>query len=104
MRKRMGMAAAYGFLFFLMATFCRGGGHRFSGYANPGFRPWAEAVYLIPYTQLFGVLIGCFIYFRKSRRTVICPLCEKAKYDDGVTECSCGGQFADLVTLKWVDR
>jgi|HubBroStandDraft_1064217.scaffolds.fasta_scaffold36985_2 hypothetical protein len=40
---------------------------------------------------------------RSGAREMLCPKCEAAKWDDGVTKCSCGGEFVPLDTLKWVD-
>ena len=39
---------------------------------------------------------------RSRRREVICPKCERSKYDDGIMDCSCRGRFEYLSEMKWV--
>src|SRR4051812_46966055 len=53
------------------------------------------------------VVTPIFTYFfskilPKKAKTMICRDCETTKRDDSVSECSCGGRFEDLDTLKWV--
>jgi hypothetical protein len=98
-RRREG-AIVFGIGMFLVLIF-------FLGDADPrwpGFRPWGEMIQIMPTTVFFSVWLGCFYFLTERRRTVICPLCENAKYDDGVADCPCGGRFVDLVSMKWVDE
>ena len=38
-----------------------------------------------------------------KRVSMICPKCEATKLEDAVNECSCGGHFENLDTMKWKD-
>jgi hypothetical protein len=57
----------------------------------------------LPFSIAGGVIVGLLFYWCKpaSRKTVICPHCDKSKFDDGVTRCSCGRDFEDIKTLIW---
>jgi hypothetical protein len=39
--------------------------------------------------------------FHRERPVMICPKCEVTKYDDNMTECSCGGHFEKLEEMKY---
>jgi len=57
----------------------------------------------LPLAAIFGILCAWFFYRSPSRqKTVICPKCEKTKNEDSLWDCSCGGHFEDLETMKWV--
>jgi hypothetical protein len=99
-RERRHLAIVYGTFVFLVGTFFIGGLNPRAG----EFRPWDDAIRVMPIMVCLSVLFGIFFCFIEGKRTMICPLCEKTKTDDGVTECSCGGRFVDLVTMKWVDE
>lgn len=58
-----------------------------------------------PFALIVGVIV-VWIFLRfplPKKRTMVCLHCDKAKNDDGVMTCSCGGSFVDIETVKWVD-
>ena len=69
------------------------------------FVSWQEMPARISYALTIGLAIGGLYYYRliRKQKMVICPKCEAAKYQDNVIRCSCGGDFVDMVTVKWVD-
>jgi hypothetical protein len=99
-RKRISILAGIGFAVLFM--FVRGRGwslHHASPYIS-----WDEMPARIPFALVLGFLAGWVIYrFRSSsKRTMICPHCDKTKFDDGAMRCSCGRDFVDIETVKWV--
>jgi hypothetical protein len=62
-----------------------------------------EVPHRLPFSLVGGVLAGFLFYLSKpaSRKTVVCPRCDKTKWQDSQMECSCGGHFEDIETLKW---
>jgi hypothetical protein len=38
---------------------------------------------------------------RKSRNTLVCEHCNALKSDDGDQTCQCGGQYFNLLEMKW---
>jgi hypothetical protein len=60
----------------------------------------------LPFALIAGMVVGSICYLTtKERRqqTVICSRCKKTKTADVQTECSCGGHFEDIDTMRWVD-
>jgi hypothetical protein len=57
----------------------------------------------LPFSIVGGVIAGLLFYWSNAltRKTVVCPRCEKTKWQDSQTECSCGGHFEDVQTLRW---
>jgi hypothetical protein len=99
-RKRISILVGIGFAVLFM--FVRGRGwslHHASKYVSLDEMP-AQ----IPLALILGSLAGWVIYhFRpEQKRTMICPHCDKTKFDDGVAHCSCGRDFVDIETVKWV--
>ena len=81
------------------------------------FFGWGDAAragrITVPRTQLLsrlavsvpaGVVFGfvCYWIGRYTRRVMVCPQCETTKHDDGVTTCTCGGQFERMEAMKHV--
>lgn len=68
------------------------------------YRPLAQIPSRLPLSALLGVSFACLFYYSRSRRnrTMICPKCEETKVDDGISDCSCGGHFEDIETMKEV--
>ena len=101
-RTRKFFAALFGVLVGVSFIFVRGRGwssHHASRYVS-----WDEMPSRIPVALVVGILAGWIIYrfWLPRRRTLICPHCDKPKADDGVIRCSCGRDFVDIETLKWV--
>ena len=101
-RTRKLFAILFGVVVGVSFIFVRGRGwslHHASRYVS-----WDEMPSRIPVALVVGLLAGWIIYrFRlPSRRTVICPHCDKTKFDDGVRVCACGRDFVDIETVKWI--
>jgi hypothetical protein len=94
-------AIAIGVAVCAFATFFRGRGWSIHYASNRV--PLEEIPSRLPFAVVLGALLGWFFYRSPSRRkTVICPKCEKTKTEDSQWDCSCGGHFEDLETMKWV--
>ena len=96
------VATLFGIVFGVIFVFVRGRSwslHHASPYVS-----WDEMLARIPFALIVGLLAGWIFYrFRpSSKRTMICPHCDKTKFDDGVVRCSCGKDFVDIETVKWV--
>jgi len=73
---------------------------------------WAEGRVTVPADQFLyrlqlavvcGAICTLFYYkFERKRAMMICPKCEVTKYDDKLTECSCGGHFHKFEDMKYV--
>lgn len=48
-------------------------------------------------------LLGKGIRFCDFQKALICQKCGKTKTDDGISDCSCGGRYVDIDTVKWID-
>jgi hypothetical protein len=101
-RNRKILATLLGIFISVICIFTRGKG----GWLRHGSSDvsWQEVPLRIP-VALVGGLLTSLIFYRfcpPSKRTVICPHCDKPKFDDGVTHCSCGRDFVDIETVKWV--
>ncbi len=47
--------------------------------------------------------IGTLMWYNLERKPMmICPQCEASKYEDGVTQCPCGGHFEMMESMKFV--
>ena len=72
---------------------------------------WAEVLHQMPKFALASLGMGLVLYviqiFSKRRTlediTVICPKCQKVKKADNKYDCECGGKFADMERMKWVE-
>jgi hypothetical protein len=94
-------AIAIGVALCAILTFFRGRG--WSVYYPSNRVPLEEIPSRLPLAVLFGFIVGWFFYRSPSRRrTVVCPKCEKTKVEDSQWDCSCGGHFEDIKTMKWV--
>jgi len=69
---------------------------------------WGRHRFAVPASQiplcavLSGVIMTLLYYkFHRERPVMICPKCEVTKYDDNMTECSCGGHFEKLEEMKY---
>ena len=63
-----------------------------------------------PIGLLISMIVGSLIYWLSGRKTappqgelLMCPKCEKTKFDDEVLDCPCGGSFEHLQTMKLVN-
>jgi hypothetical protein len=101
-RTRKFIATLFGAVVGVIYIFVRGRGwslHHASPYLSSD-----EIPSRIPFALIFGVLAGWILYRNRlpSKRTMICPHCDKTKFDDGVAHCCCGRDFVDIETVKWV--
>ena len=101
-RSRVIAAVLAGALFLFMVTCPFGGGE--------GAR---RGRYVVPVSELlsrlpFGIVVGiiaAFVFYKwgsNERPTMICPKCDATKYDDGIRECSCGGHYELMESMKHV--
>ena len=57
-----------------------------------------------------GILIGtgtfllCVYTKKTTKKTLVCPQCDKVKSDDGVYSCICGGHFENIFSMKWIEE
>jgi hypothetical protein len=94
-------AIVIGVIVCALITFFRGRG--WSAHYASNRVPLDEIPTRLPLAFVFGFLFGWFFYRRPSRRrTVVCPKCEKTKFEDSQWDCPCGGHFEDVETMKWV--
>jgi hypothetical protein len=101
-RTRKFIATLFGIVVGAIFIFVRGRGwslHHASRYVS-----WDDMPSRIPFALVVGLLAGWIFYrFRSpSKRTMICPHCDKTKFDDGVAHCACGKDFVDIETMKWI--
>ena len=54
------------------------------------------------FTLITHICSFVFYKWERKRPTMICPTCETTKYDDGISQCSCGGQFEMMEVMKHV--
>ena len=103
-RTRLGGAALLGVFFAVLITFTRSRFKRVDG--SSSLFSWDEIPGRLPFAIVFGLLATWIIYRWRlfSKQTMICPLCDKSKFDDGVKRCSCGGDFVEIETVKWDDH
>jgi hypothetical protein len=101
-RDRRLLAALLGGLVCLGFAFLHGKYWRRHGYTS-AFVSLDEVPGRLPFSLVIGIFIGLLFYWCKpaSRKTMICSHCDKSKFDDGVTRCSCGRDFVDIKTLIW---
>jgi hypothetical protein len=101
-RQRRLLAILVGGLVCLGVAFLHARSWRRHGYTS-AFVSLDEVPGRLPFSLAIGVIIGLIFYWSKpaSRKTVICPRCEKSKWQDSETECPCGGHFEDIKTLIW---
>jgi uncharacterized membrane protein len=101
-RSRIYTSAALGIIIGIAFLFFRGKGWSLHHATNQV--PFEEVPYRIPISTIVGLLCGWIFYcfLRSNKKSMICTKCEKTKSEDSQTNCSCGGQFHDLETLKWV--
>ena len=100
-RTRKFLAILFGAVAGVIFLFVRGRGwslHHASPYVS-----WDEVPLRIPFALVAGLLAGWIIYRCRlpRRRTLICPHCDKTKFDDGLSVCACGKDFVDIETVKW---
>lgn len=86
----------------------------FEKYRGPAMNPitWDEFFETgLPSAFILGLIAFLLIYawqliFKRTvfsgRDTAICLKCNKAKVDDRVYDCDCGGKFVPLDELEWV--
>jgi hypothetical protein len=100
-RSRLRAAALFGVFVTLMTALTFGsreieGRHRFTV-------PTSEILSRLPFSTVFGAVAAFAIYkFQRQRPTMICPECEATKHDDGISQCSCGGHFEMMESMKYV--
>jgi hypothetical protein len=102
-RTRKILATLFGTVVGVGFLFIRSGRAWFVHHASQ-YVSWDEIPVRIPVALIFGSLAGLIVYRYRSpgKRTMICPHCDKTKFDDGVTQCSCSREFVDIETVKWV--
>jgi len=98
-----------GTIIFLGCVFTNGGG---IGYVRTGAyfkHQLSDMVDSVPSALLISTITGLISYWFVFRNytspkgdALICPKCEKTKFDDGTLDCPCGGHFEDIKTMKWV--
>lgn len=65
--------------------------------------PTSEYPSRLPFFLGLAIIIGVLWYYgTHTRPLMICPQCEITKYEDGVTNCACGGRFEKMETMKYV--
>jgi len=71
--------------------------------ADRFFVPHDQILHRIPPSFLTGIFtaVTCYYFFSRRRPEMICPKCEKVKYDDGIMICECGGHFEKMEEMKW---
>jgi hypothetical protein len=101
-RSRIYLSVAFGVVVGVVSLFFRGKGWSLH-YATRQVS-LEEVPYRIPISTIVGLSCGWIFYrfLQPTKKTMICTKCEKAKSEDSQTECSCGGHFHDLETMKWV--
>jgi hypothetical protein len=90
---------------------------RYGVHASPGHYLWQmpvrRAIAVTTFSLLVAALVsGIGVYFwywlprRNGRlpKVLVCPKCENVKRADGNSECTCGGRYVDLDTVKWVEH
>ena len=100
-RKRLLGEVCLGLVFMLVVTFCRG--WREAGDHNGFLVPLSEVPARLPFGIFAGVILALTARLvSRGRSIVVCPKCQATKTKDNDQECSCGGKFEDLNTLKWI--
>ena len=100
-RSRLRVAALFGVFVTLLTALTFGGReiddrHRFTV-------PTREILSRLPLSIAFGAVAAFAMYkFQRERLTMICPRCEATKHDDGISQCSCGGHFEMMESMKYV--
>ena len=100
-RRRLRAALLGGAFVLVLVTF-------FFGWREGGRRgrltvPVRELLSRLPFAVTAGTVCSFILYkWERKRPTVICPKCETTKYDDGIMQCSCGGHFEPIETMKYV--
>jgi hypothetical protein len=92
--------------FLLLSLFLNAGDSPVPG---PLFRSFGAVMQILPGVIVFLVVATIImvvfkIPFSCCKVVMMCPKCEAAKDDDGDYECSCGGRFVDIKTMKWVEE
>lgn len=95
-RRRLRAAMLFGAFIFVTFTFYSGRRHgRLLVHAN-------EILSHLPFAVMVG-FIGTLMWYNLERKPMmICPQCEASKYEDGVTQCPCGGHFEMMESMKFV--
>jgi len=100
-RRHFRQAVTFGAFVFVMLTCLFG--WREAGRRGRVVVPVAEYSSRILFAVAGGVVAGlAFFKWNRQRRMMICPNCEATKYQDAVTECSCGGHFEMMEVMKYV--
>jgi len=108
-KRRLLGSFVLGTMIFLGCVFTNGGG---IGYMRTGsfFKHHLyDMVDSVPIALLISTITGLISYwllFRENpspNRVLLCPKCEKTKFDDGILDCPCGRHFEDIQTMKWVN-
>ena len=106
-RRLLGALALGSFVFIGSTTF---GGIYYYGATGHLFCSFQEMASRTPLGLLFSIVLGSWFYWFSGRKSpspkgdaLICPKCEKTKFDDGTMYCPCGGHFEDIQTMKWVN-
>ena len=100
-RSRLRWALLFGAFVLLLVTFFFGGPEAFR--RGRFTVPVAEILSRFPFAIAAGA-ISSFVSYKceRKRPMMICPKCEATKYDDGATQCSCGGHFETMDSMKYV--
>jgi len=98
--RRIFGAAALAIAISLYAAWYRGK-NWYQHHASP-YVPLNEIPHRLLWSAPFGLVIGLLFYRRllTSARSVVCPKCGKIKNEDEQWNCSCGGHFEDVETMK----
>jgi len=100
-RSRLRAALLFGAFVLLLVTFFFGG--REALRRGRFTVPVGELLSRFPFAIAAGA-ISSFVFYKweRKRPTMICPKCERSKYDDGVIQCSCGGHYEPMEGMKYV--
>ncbi|MFN7140251.1 MAG: hypothetical protein ACK4UN_13025 [Limisphaerales bacterium] len=70
---------------------------------EPGQSRREQLLSKLPWAAGGGLVAGFILYrFIRGRETMICPKCEKTKWNDGDDQCTCGGHFEPIDSMKHV--
>jgi len=108
-KRRILGALALGTMIFLMCVFTNGGGIGYVRTRAYFKHQLSDIVDSVPIALLISTITGLISYWLLFRENpspngvLLCPKCEKTKFDDGKLPCECGGHFEDIQTMKWVN-
>ena len=100
-RGRLRAAVLFG-AFVLLVVMCLFGWQE-AGRRGRVVVPVSELLSRLPFAVVAAIICSFLMYkWERKRPMMICPQCEATKYDDGVTDCSCGGHYELMEGMKHV--